>query len=191
MNLFQIYKLKTVTYGTTPACYLSARVLKQLAIDEKDNFLIAANIVLQDMYLDDILTGCSNLKKLVQQFESDGMSLHEWCFLHSNGDLTYLQSDQLSEEGTVKTLSVLRNSSSDTFCFKVHITETLVFAERDVFSQIARLFDPLDILGPVIRKDKFFMQGLWLLKVDWHEKVPAAVAKKWSVLVQFLPAWKR
>ncbi|GFT42656.1 uncharacterized protein NPIL_121431 [Nephila pilipes] len=41
----QIYKLKTVTYGTTPACYLSTRVLKQLAIDEEDNFPNAANIV--------------------------------------------------------------------------------------------------------------------------------------------------
>ncbi|GFT80271.1 DUF1758 domain-containing protein [Nephila pilipes] len=59
----QIYKLKTVTYGTTPACYLSTRVLKQLATDEEDNFPIAANIVRQDVYLDDILTGCSNLKE--------------------------------------------------------------------------------------------------------------------------------
>ncbi|GFT95204.1 DUF1758 domain-containing protein [Nephila pilipes] len=84
----QIYKLKTVTYGTTPTCYLSTRVLKQLAIDEEDNFRIAANIVRQDVYLDDILTGCSNLKELeilktelVQLFESAGMSLHKWCFL--------------------------------------------------------------------------------------------------------------
>ncbi|GFS78111.1 uncharacterized protein NPIL_647371 [Nephila pilipes] len=60
----QIYKLKAVTYGTTPACYLSTRVLKQLAIDEEDNFPIAANIVRQDAYLDDTLSGCSNLKEL-------------------------------------------------------------------------------------------------------------------------------
>ncbi|GFT19529.1 integrase catalytic domain-containing protein [Nephila pilipes] len=56
----QIYKLKTVTSGTTPACHLSTRVLKQLPIDEEDNFPIAANIVQQDVHLDDILTGCSN-----------------------------------------------------------------------------------------------------------------------------------
>ncbi|KAF8787833.1 hypothetical protein HNY73_009393 [Argiope bruennichi] len=52
------------TYGTTPACYLSTRVLKQLAMDEKDNFPIAANVVLQDVYLDDILTGCTSLHEL-------------------------------------------------------------------------------------------------------------------------------
>ncbi|KAF8765181.1 hypothetical protein HNY73_023169 [Argiope bruennichi] len=43
---------------------LSTRVLKQLAMDEKDNFPIAANVVLQDVYLDDILTGCTSIQEL-------------------------------------------------------------------------------------------------------------------------------
>ncbi|GFU16302.1 uncharacterized protein NPIL_86321, partial [Nephila pilipes] len=96
------------------------------------------------MYLDDILTGYSNLKELellkselVQLFESAGMSLHKWNFSHSNSDLPDLQFDQLSEEDTMKTLE------------------------------------------PVISEAKFFMQSLWLLKIDWHEKLPAAVAKEW------------
>ncbi|GFQ84210.1 DUF1758 domain-containing protein [Trichonephila clavata] len=50
----QIFKLKAVTYETTPACYLSTRVLKQLSLDERENFPRAADIVLQDVYLDDI-----------------------------------------------------------------------------------------------------------------------------------------
>ncbi|GFT81215.1 DUF1758 domain-containing protein [Nephila pilipes] len=153
----QIYKLKKVTYDTIPACYLFTRVLKQLVIDEEDNFPIAANIVRRDVYLDDILTGCSNLKvfeilksELVQLFESAGMSLHKWCFSHSNSDLPDLQFDRLKK--TLKTLRILWNNSSDTFCFQVRITENLVFAKRDVLSQIARLFYPLGILGPVISK---------------------------------------
>ncbi|GFS91738.1 HTH_48 domain-containing protein [Nephila pilipes] len=135
-ELVQIYKLKAVTYSATPACFLSTRVLKQLAIDEEDNFPIAANIVRQDVYLDDILSGCSNLKELeilkselVQLFESAGIFLHKWCFSHSNRDLPDLQFDQLSEEDTVKTLGVLWNSSSDTVCLNVHITENLVIKE--------------------------------------------------------------
>ncbi|GFT54936.1 DUF1758 domain-containing protein [Nephila pilipes] len=60
----RISKLKTVTYCATPECYLSTRVLKQLAIDEEYTFLIADNVTLLDVYLDDILTGCSNLLEL-------------------------------------------------------------------------------------------------------------------------------
>ncbi|GFS79515.1 uncharacterized protein NPIL_655911, partial [Nephila pilipes] len=86
-------------------------VLKQFAIDQKDSFPITVDIILQDVYLDDIFTGCSNLKELeilkselVQLFESAGMSLHKWCFSHSNSDLSDLQFDQLSKEDNVKTL---------------------------------------------------------------------------------------
>ncbi|GFS94761.1 uncharacterized protein NPIL_16531 [Nephila pilipes] len=72
-----------------------------------------ANIVLQDVYLDDILTGCYNLKELEilkseleKLFKSSGMSLHKWCFSHSNSDLSDLQFDQYSAEDTVKALGV-------------------------------------------------------------------------------------
>ncbi|GFU27477.1 integrase catalytic domain-containing protein [Trichonephila clavipes] len=83
----QIFKLKTVTYGTTPACHLSMRVLKQRSLDERENFPKAADIVLHDVCLDDILSGCSSLNelesldtKLTQLFKSAGMSLHKWSF---------------------------------------------------------------------------------------------------------------
>ncbi|GFT71889.1 hypothetical protein NPIL_167861 [Nephila pilipes] len=87
------------------------RVLKQLAIDEKDNFSIAADVALQVAYLDDILIGYSGLKELeklnsdpVQLFESVGLSLQVWCFSHSNCNLPVLQIDKLFKEDSVKTL---------------------------------------------------------------------------------------
>ncbi|GBN24065.1 hypothetical protein AVEN_27888-1 [Araneus ventricosus] len=119
------------------------------------------------------------------------MSLNKCCFSHSTSDFHNLHFDQLSEEDTVKTLGVLWNSSYDTFCFKVSLPTNLIFTKRDVLSQIARLFDPLGPLGPVISKAKFFMQRLWLLKFDWHEKLPAAVANEWSEFVQSLPALEK
>ncbi|KAF8787709.1 hypothetical protein HNY73_009278 [Argiope bruennichi] len=87
-------------------------------MDEKDNFPIAANVVLQDVYLDDILTGCYSLHELellktelILLFKSAGMSLHKWCFSHANSHSPDLNFNQLSDE-TVKTLGVLWNSSS-------------------------------------------------------------------------------
>ncbi|GFS57932.1 integrase catalytic domain-containing protein [Trichonephila inaurata madagascariensis] len=189
----QNFKLKTVTYGTTPACYLSTRVLKQLSLDERENFPKAADIVLHDVYLDDILSGCSSLNELeslktelTQLFKSAGMSLHKWCFSHSTNDFPDLYFDQSSEESITKTFGVLWNSSSDTFCFKVSPSTNHIFTKRDVLSQITRIFDPLGLLGPVISKAKFFMQQLWLLKLEWHEKLPVPVAAEWASFVQSL-----
>ncbi|GFV12282.1 integrase catalytic domain-containing protein [Trichonephila clavipes] len=194
----QIFKLKTVTYGTTSACYLSTRVLKQLSLDERENFPKAADIVQHDVYLDDILSGCSSLNELeslktelTQLFKSAEMSLHKWCFSHSTNNFPDLHFDQSSEESITKTLGVLWNSSSDTFCFKVSPLTNHIFTKRDVLSQIARIFDPLGLLGPVISKAKFFMQQLWLLKLEWHEKLPVPVAAEWDSFMQSLPVLER
>ncbi|GFT28340.1 integrase catalytic domain-containing protein [Trichonephila clavipes] len=66
-----------------------------------------------------------------------------------------------------------------------------IFTKRAALSQIARIFVPLGLLGPVISKAKFFMQQLWLLKLEWHEKLPVPVAAEWASFVQSLPVWER
>ncbi|GFX80915.1 integrase catalytic domain-containing protein [Trichonephila clavipes] len=140
----QMFKLNTLTYGTTPACYLSTRVLKQLSLDDRENFSKAADILLHDFYLDGILSGCSCLNELESQlFKSAGTSVHKWCFSHSTKDFPDLHFDQSSAESITKTLSVLWNSSSDTFCFKVPPSINHIFTKRDVLSQIARILTHL------------------------------------------------
>ncbi|GFX77478.1 integrase catalytic domain-containing protein [Trichonephila clavipes] len=51
------YELTTVTYGTVSAPYLATRTLKQLAMDEANNFPLEAPVLLSDCYMDDILSG--------------------------------------------------------------------------------------------------------------------------------------
>ncbi|GFT57618.1 uncharacterized protein TNCV_4635421 [Trichonephila clavipes] len=115
----------------------------------------------------------------------------QMVFLHSTNDFPDLHFNQSSEESITKTLGVLWNSSSDTFCFKVSPSTNPIFTKRDVLSQIARIFDPLGLLGPVISKAKFFMPQLWLLKLEWHEKLPVPVAAEWASFVQFLPVLEK
>ncbi|XP_055905950.1 uncharacterized protein LOC129941360 [Eupeodes corollae] len=55
------YRLCTVTYGTSPAPFLSMRVLKQLAIDYADKFPVASHAILHDFYVDDIMTGSDSI----------------------------------------------------------------------------------------------------------------------------------
>ena len=56
------YRLRTVTYGSSPAPFLSMRVLKQLAF-----FLpIASHAVLHDFYVDDIMTGSGTVTEILE-----------------------------------------------------------------------------------------------------------------------------
>ena len=48
--------------------------------------------------------------------------------------------------------------------FKLNAPETISYKKRDVLSVIAKIFDPLGLIGPVVTKAKSFMQRLWLEK---------------------------
>ncbi|XP_054709666.1 uncharacterized protein LOC129219330 [Uloborus diversus] len=191
----KIYQLQTVTYGTASAPYLATKVLQQLALDEGKDFPMASTAVLQDFYMDDCLFGSSNLKEclnlqleLTQLLQRGGMNLHKWC--SNEGSTTELQEfplDRNSEEIVVKKLGMLWNSSSDSFMYKVSNNPNRNFTKRDVLSEIARIYDPLGLLGPVISKAKIFMQQLWLLKLDWNETLPPEIAEQWYNFVKTFP----
>ncbi|GFV74873.1 integrase catalytic domain-containing protein [Trichonephila clavipes] len=86
----------------------------------------------------------------------------------------------------VKTLGMLWDSSGDSFTYKVTTSTDCNYTKRDVLSQIARIYDPLGLLGPVIAKAKIFMQQLWLLKLDWNETQPPDVSTQWRNFIQTL-----
>ncbi|GFX75461.1 integrase catalytic domain-containing protein [Trichonephila clavipes] len=80
------FELSTVTYGTTSAPFLATRTLKQLALDEAENFPLGSSVVMSDMYIDDVLTGAETLleakelkNQLINIFAKGGMILHKWC----------------------------------------------------------------------------------------------------------------
>ncbi|GBN79265.1 hypothetical protein AVEN_87624-1 [Araneus ventricosus] len=83
------FRLKTVTYGTASTPFLAIRTLKQLALDESSRFPLASDVTQQDAYMDDIVSGASDLgtaKELQSQLHSmtlehsmaGGMTLHKW-----------------------------------------------------------------------------------------------------------------
>ncbi|XP_045477352.1 uncharacterized protein LOC123682646 [Harmonia axyridis] len=80
------YRLNTVTYGVAPAPFLALRTLSQLAEDEGASFPNASKILLRDIYVDDIVTGCDDLgqakvlvDELISLLECGGFELRKWC----------------------------------------------------------------------------------------------------------------
>ncbi|GFT43610.1 integrase catalytic domain-containing protein [Trichonephila clavipes] len=138
------YELTTVTYGTVSAPYLATRTLKQLAMDEANNFPLAAPVVLSDCYMDDILSGSESIEE-------------EYAFLESD---------------ETKALGIIWNPKLDCFLFRIEQQRPTSFTKRLVLSTISRIFDPLGLLGPIITWAKIFMQRLWLLELGWSDELP-------------------
>ncbi|GFW95602.1 integrase catalytic domain-containing protein [Trichonephila clavipes] len=62
------------------------------------------------------------------------------------------------------------------------------FTKRMVLSTIARIFDPLGLLGPIITWAKIFMQRLWLLELGWSDELPFKEEKEWHRFIDSLEA---
>lgn len=194
----KVYRLCTVTYGTTSAPYLATRTLKQLALDEGKEFPLAAAVTQSDFYMDDVLTGAEDIetaekiqRELIQLLERAGMTLHKWCTNEpellrslSKGDEDY----PFTFQNETKALGILWKTQGDYFSFKASVAQQSIYTKRDVLSTIAKIFDPLGLIGPIITRAKIFMQRLWLLQIDWDDPLPSQEMEEWQQFLNSLVA---
>lgn len=193
----QIYRLKTVTYGTTSAPYLATRSLHQLATDEGIHFPLARLIVINDFYVDDVLTGANSESEtlvlrdqLINLLKRGGFELNRWASnspssIPRNNLVNNIQN--LDKDCISKTLGIFWNSFLDTILYSVKPNFSVnKITKRMILSVIAKLFDPLGLEGPVLINAKIILQILWSLKVDWDKKLPTELQSKRINFVQNL-----
>ncbi|XP_071867010.1 uncharacterized protein [Bombus fervidus] len=199
-NEVETYRLNTVTFGLSAAACLALRCLKQLAEDEGHRFPRASSILRRDFYVDDALTGAdtkeeavSIRKELTKLLRSAGLNIREWAsndqdILRGLSEVDKNRRLQLGESATLKTLGVFWDSHDDAILYSVetkikmsHITK------RSISSVIARIYDPLGLLAPVIVRAKILLQRVWALKVDWDESLPSDLHSEWNRYYSQLP----
>lgn len=187
------YVLKTVTYGTKSASFLSIRCLVQIAHDCADTD--QKRIILKDFYVDDLLSGGSTwetcytmYKKLQATLGGHGFTLRKWC--SSSTELMKHIPDtpsdpnfvvRLGEDGIVSTLGLSWQPMSDSFRFIVkHWQPSLHMTKRNLLSDINSIFDPIGLISPVLIKGKIFLQQLWVLKMGWDDPLTADLQLRWT-----------
>ncbi|XP_062704650.1 uncharacterized protein LOC134286956 [Aedes albopictus] len=199
----KVFESSTVTYGLTPSSFLAIRALHQLAVDEGNEYPEAANAIVYDFYVDDYIGGAPSIDEAIQlQTDLDclmkkgGFSLRKWC---SNRPevLAAIPPDQLgtnlsisfeiSPDEKVKTLGITWEPGTDQlrFIFDAPQCEQ-VWTRRNILSSIAKLFDPLGLISPVIIVAKMQMQELALLNSGWDAPVPADIERKWKAFYSHL-----
>nr|XP_012216713.1 PREDICTED: uncharacterized protein LOC105668755 [Linepithema humile]XP_012216714.1 PREDICTED: uncharacterized protein LOC105668755 [Linepithema humile] len=196
----QDYTLNTVTYGTTCAPYLAIRCLRHLATQpEAVARKAAAETLLHDFYMDDVLTDGNTIqqtidlrRELLELLKAAKFPFRKW---RTNDprilqDLTYDKEEDpllvLDAEEPMKTLGLLWSSTKDTLQYTVKLAENYKVMKRNILSQIAKIFDPLGLIEPVIITAKITMQELWKLNIDWDEIVPQTFSNTWYKYCQFL-----
>ncbi|XP_078051509.1 uncharacterized protein LOC144477649 [Augochlora pura] len=194
------FQLNTVTFGLSAAPYLAIRCLTQLAQDEGRQFPEAAQALTRDFYVDDAITGASTLdealslrNELTNLLNTAGLNIRQWAsnhpaLLQGLAEENVNKILQLGESSTIKTLGVVWNSSDDTISYAVTTSKSIgPITKRTISSEIAKIYDPLGLLGPVIIVAKILLQKLWTMKVDWDESLPMDVHTEWREYYLTLP----
>ncbi|XP_050338255.1 uncharacterized protein LOC126764636 [Bactrocera neohumeralis] len=193
-----LFELKTVTFGINCAPYLAIRTLLQLADDVESSLPVASNILRKCMYVDDVLAGGHSVEAAIKArneiktaLESAGFPLRKWT-ANCGRILQGLPKDHLlnkefldfEDTSDVKALGIRWNAHTDFFYFKTKpILSPESYTKRAILSDIAKLFDPLGWLAPIIVTAKMIMQHIWLEGTQWDEFVSPTTLDRWHTFM--------
>lgn len=127
-----------MTYGVASSSYLAIKCVRRLAEEAKELYPNATQVILDDMYVDDIMTGARNIqeavilqKQLDVLLQSGGFEIHKW---RSNriDSLSHVPSERregfsklsIDDSDTVKTLGLEWNPNNDKFQFSIEKIES-------------------------------------------------------------------
>ena len=159
-----IRKLNTVTYGVRPSSFLATRTLKQLAIDEQEKYPLAARVLLEEDYVDDVASGADSIEEAINL-------INELIALASSGQFqlskwSYNKLEALANIPDNATISKTYSFDKDAQCSKVlgMVWETEAdilyyrsslpdidgkLTKRKLLSYLSRIFDPLGLIAPI------------------------------------------
>lgn len=192
------YRLTTLTFGLTCAPYIAIiRCSRQLADSARETFPNASKVISQNFYMDDLLVGSNSIDELVEiktqvleVLSKAGFNLCKWSandsrVVATSGDNLQLE---LSKTRDVKILGFWWNCCDDELGYKTNNEfNCKVISKRNILSAVAKIFDPLGLINPVIVKAKIILQKIWVLKLTWDEAVPKEIETEWTQFLAEVP----
>ncbi|XP_066583800.1 uncharacterized protein [Prorops nasuta] len=199
-GVIRTFQLNTLTFGVSSSPYLAIRTIKKLVEDEGVNFPLAAEVLNNHMYVDDLLTGARTIEQARKIRDEIILLLSRGCFRirqWASNDPRII--DDLPEESihaqfvinidtTLKTLGITWNAADDRICYIPKPIQTnKPPTKRIVLSELAQIFDPLGLLGPIIFYLKWLMQNIWREGINWDESLPQSIYTDW---INFARQWE-
>ena len=168
--------MKRLTFGIKKSPFLATQVLGKHATDNLTTHPLAANTILIDFYVDDLLSGCSTTELAFQLFKdlrtvcfSAGMNLRKWRT--SNPILWRLIPAELLEEDTVispspdahKALGIHWDTTTDSLYVAIpNLPSTSAkVTKRTIAALTAGVFDVLGLFAPVVIAARILFQDIW------------------------------
>lgn len=198
------YYFTVVPFGLTASGYLAVRSMIQAAREAKNRAPKAAEIIENDFYMDDCVSGTDSIEAAVELGKGVDMVLKgagfQLCKWKSNAPGVL---DQLGEQmenneivfseadgTTILGLKWLIVEDKFTYQVKAPVYNDRI-TKRKVVSWIAQIYDPVGYVSPVVVIGKVLIQDLWRVKLEWDDELPNDLLERWKEVWEDLPNLER
>ena len=179
-----VYRFCRVPFGVISSPFLlAATVRHHLSIADVPD----AQELLRNIYVDNLFIGATSPDEALHKytatkklFSAASMNAREWSsnspeFLHHVPEL------DCASTGTQKCLGMLWDTCQDSlYCTKVAATHAVIATKRHLLQTVAKFFDPLGLLSPVLVRAKILLQDVWKLDVGWDDPLPLEILDRWQ-----------
>ena len=198
------YEMQRVTFGVTSSPYMAVKTLMQTATDFGQSFPQAQRHIRESFYVDDFFGGADTTteasllrKQITDILSQGGFNIKKW----RSSSPTVLKSIPLALTESIpdqklldshsacypKALGLVWDSRKDEMATHIEVSQSYSSTKRGVVSDIARTFDVLGWLSPVILEMKILYRSLWQRKLGWDQEVPLDLKRQHEAWRKSLP----
>ena len=187
---FQVYRFKTVLFGSTRSPFMLNATLHH----HLDNYHTpVAEDMKENIYVDNIISGCNQQLEAVDYYKKARLIMNEAHFnLRSWFSNSSSLREQATKDGTTDTNEIVNilglkwDPSTDTLTLssnKDEPTQQLV-TKRNVLQVSSKVYDPLGLLSPVTIRAKLLIQELWQQQLEWDEPLSPELSSQWHEIAR-------
>jgi hypothetical protein len=201
------YMITSVSFGDKPAGAIASLALKKTAEMQQNTHPRAANMIIRNSYVDDIVDSfddLENAKKATKQasqiLATGNFKIKEWTMSADKVEKIKMFEDQ---EEHSKVLGIGWSTESDTLSYEVkinfskkkrrlrtepnlteqniidHIPQQLT--RRMILSQVNGIFDPLGLVSPFVVNAKILLRRVADYSAGWDDPVSEADRNEWAM----------
>ena len=185
---WQEYQMCRLTFGVAASPYLAVKVLQQVGEDFGGQHPKTQWHIKNSFYVDDLLGGAETVEEATDLYlnlsnilSKASFHLRKWRSSSKEvlqhippEDQEALPTQELVDQHSAvypKALGVSWDSREDTMKTSISMSPSYSTSKRGVVSDIARTFDVLGWIAPVILPMKLLYRELWMTKVDWDDTI--------------------
>ena len=183
---FRYYRYNSIIFGFVSSPFILNYIIKYVAERCLDTHI--SQTLSSKFYVDNLILTSNDKNNLLDTFhksydvmQTHGFNLRE-CTSNSKYIIDNVKEDCKSGVTVTKVLGYIYNSDKDNLTLKLDKLNCFAKTKREIVSNVAKIFDPLGFVTPLLVNFKIYIQELHKSKFEWNKEITDDLKNKWTSL---------